>query len=355
MGACVCAGAHLCTSIRVRVCPRVCAQRGAGRGGERGPVLQRVAPSLPRPLPSGSAPRSGSHFIEAAGAAPSPRPRPPPTPGVEAATPSRPWEEGSASPGSAPLRAPPRGHAAPLFPRYERCASPRHPPRSLSTSRGLRAAPRSSAPGGGTGLAEGEAAQESSAVLIDYPALLRPWGRGWRGRRPAAGWDWDTCCRLWCSPPWPSWGLAALAPRHKVRRGVDGEGPGKSPGTEAENANLCRGDFFSFKFRVYMCKQRVPPHAGPPPGCRGSGPSPPSRVCCCLAWSGQAFPCTPPSSGASRPEVEGLWAEGAPASSPPGRGSGAGVLRRAGKVRGKGRCEASVLLQRHSLALGLRR
>lgn len=115
--------------------------------------------------------------------------------------------------------------------------------------------------------------------------------------------------------------------------------------------------FFSFKFRVYVCKQCVAPHAWPLPGSGGvrSVPAGSGRICCCSAWPGQAFPCTPPSSGVSRPEVEGLWAEGAPAGSPPGRRSGADVPRRAGTVRRKGRCEAGVLLQRHSLAPGLRR
>lgn len=142
------AGARLCTSIRLRVCPRVCAQRGAGGGGERGRFCSGWLPASPAPFPLGLLLAPARILSQAAGAAPSPqpRPRPPPTPGVEAAAPrraqpSRPWEEGSASPGSAPLRAPSRGHAAPLFPRYERCASPRRPPRSLSTSWGLRAAP----------------------------------------------------------------------------------------------------------------------------------------------------------------------------------------------------------------------
>lgn len=106
------------------------------------------------------------------------------------AVPSRPRE-------SISLRRAPRpsapGHAVPLPPPGQRS----RPPRSLSAS-GKRRSP------------------------------LRPWGRGWRARRPAAGWDWDTCCTPWCSPRWPSWGPAGPAPPRKVRQrsGVAGRPAG---------------------------------------------------------------------------------------------------------------------------------
>lgn len=151
---CVCVCACACVHTRALAsaceCARGCARRGRGRGRRKG-AGSAAGGSQPPPPPSlwvRSSLRLAFYRRRPAQPPlpkPRPRPRPPPTPGVEAAAPSRPREEGSAPPGSAPLRAPPRGHAAPLPPRYERCPRPRRPPRSLSASRGLRAAPRPSA------------------------------------------------------------------------------------------------------------------------------------------------------------------------------------------------------------------
>lgn len=207
-----CAHQHLRAPV-----PAAVRAGGAGGGGERGRFCGGWLLASPAPFPLGLLLALARILSQAAGAAPSPqpRPRPPPTPGVEAAAPSCPREESSAP----RLRAPPRGHAAPLPTRSERSPSPRRPPRSLSSLsawRGLRAAQRSE-------VGRGRLRRHRKAPrLRQTPPLPRPWGRGWRGQRPAAGWDWDTCCRRWCSPPWPSWGLAAPAPRRKVRRWVDG-------------------------------------------------------------------------------------------------------------------------------------
>lgn len=211
----------------VPVCPRVCAQGARAGEAKGGRFCSGWLPASPAPFPLGLLLSPARILSQAPGAAPSfhPRPRPPPTPGVEAAAPSRPREEGSAPLGSAPLRAPPRGHAAPLPRRYERCPSPRRPTRSLSASRGLRAAPRPSA-SLRDGVGGGKRRHRKARRLCEIRPLPQPWGRGWRGRRPAAGRDWDTCCRPWCSPPWPSWGPAAPAPRRKVRQTVDGKGLG---------------------------------------------------------------------------------------------------------------------------------
>lgn len=209
--------------VRARTCalqhrrapvPAALRAGGAGGGGERGPVLRRVAPSLPRPLPSGSAPRSGSHSIAGDRRSPlSPASAPAPAPAHPRGGGSRaepPAGRKQRSAGSAPLRG-----------AMQRLC----PPSASAASRpaALRAA---WAPGGGSALrpevGRGRHRRHRKAPrLRDTAPLPRPWGRGWRGQRPAAGWDWDTCCRRWCSPPWPSWGPAAPAPRRKVRRWMD--------------------------------------------------------------------------------------------------------------------------------------
>lgn len=309
-----------------RACARGCARRGRGRRRRKG-AGSAAGGSQPPPPPSLWV-RSSLRlaFYRRRPAQPpllSPGPRPPPG-----------WRQPRrAARGKKAalrrLRAPPRGHAAPLLARPERSPSPRRPPRSLSARRGLR-----SAPGAGTGPVQ--AAQESSAAPPDCPAA-RPWGRGWRAQRPAAGWDWDTCCRPWCSPPWLSWGPAAPAPRRKVRRWMDAwmdrwRGVGASS-VRVRNEYLCRDYLF---YCVCTCKQCDPPHSRP--AARFGVPGPTGRVGSVGAERGRdrRLPVLRPQMG--RGERRGSLDRRSPAGRPVGRESGAGARRRAGKVRGKGRC-----------------